>query len=142
MERTVAEFRRILEAWKTRGRQAFIEVARDIQVSAGERHGSWFVELAWVSDGLHRAAELAVTNATGLDDLSATEAYISARASASSMTRWTSTSIYERRRSLARVSTDNIDEWLTAAVRVAASYTERSLTDEYLFRSQPMQREA
>ena len=85
----------------------------------------------WASGGLQRAAELAVTNATALEDSVAVVAIISVRASASSDTHWTATSIYDQRRSLSRVTLDNLDDWIAAAVRVASSYTVGALTDAY-----------
>lgn len=131
MERPISEFRSTLESWKERRPPAIAQLDADVAINLGERHGSWFVEFAWTAAELHRSAELAVTNATGLDDSVATEAYISVRASASSETHWTATSIYERRRSLSRVSPDNLEGWILAAVRVASSYTPGALTDSY-----------
>lgn len=136
MDQPITEFRSNFDAWKERRPSSVAQLDADVAVSVGDRHGTWFVEFAWNAGGLHRAAELGVTNATALDDSVATDAVISVRASASSETHWTSTSIYERRRSLSRVSPDNLDEWVSAAVRVASSFTTAALTDAYALPAQ------
>lgn len=131
MVQPISELQAILSGWKARPPSAVSQVDDAPAVTLGERHGSWFVRFTWVGAGLQRAAELAITNPTALEDSVATQAVISVRASATSETHWTATSIYDQRRSLSRVSQDDLDDWIAAAVRVASSYTAGSLTDVY-----------
>lgn len=140
MDLSVSEFRPRLEAWKERTPAAVRQVDAKIHTTLGERHGTWLIEFSWWSGGLHRAAGVGVTNATALSDTDATEAIISVRASASSETHWTATSIYEKRRALGRVSTDSLETWLESAVRIAATFTPGGLTESYVLPIQEIQR--
>jgi hypothetical protein len=131
MDVRITELRSTLAGWKEQRPAVLAQLDEEIAVSFGERHGSWFTQFAWTASGLHRAAELAITNATSLDDSQADVAHISVRASASSDTHWIATSIYDRRRTLSRVGPDDLTRWLAAAVQVASSFTSGALTDTY-----------
>jgi hypothetical protein len=130
-KRTVSDVAAQLRAWSEQPPDAVAEAAREVRALAGERHGSWFVRLSWESGGLARAVEVAISNATALPDVIATEAFVSVRASASNETAWVAEIIYESRRSLARVSEQDLLDWMNTGASVAVSYTPGALTHTY-----------
>jgi hypothetical protein len=71
---TLAEQRETLEAWKEQMPASVRETYgnRDVDVTIGERHGSWFIRVQWMEDGdLLKIAELALTNPEATADLDA-----------------------------------------------------------------------
>ena len=101
-------------------------------LSHGERHGSWFIGVSWsTGSGIQRSAEIALTNATALEDSRADAAFVSARASASTDAYWVSDMVYEQRRSVRRIDPIDLENWLRAAIELADSYTPAALTNAY-----------
>jgi hypothetical protein len=103
----------------------------EILSRSGERHGSWFLEMTWAADGLTRSAVLALTNPTALPDVTTARVVVTARAGASSATRYVSETVVDQRRAIARVSEGDFQAWLLAAVERARGYTEASLNQAY-----------
>lgn len=129
-ERTVKDLAGLLLGWAEES-PSLVEVARQANGSAGERHGTWFFRLSWNDEQLSRAVEVGISNATALPDSLSTEAFVSVRASASTDSAWVATTIYDRRRSLSRVSDEDLLAWMATAASVAVSYTRSSLSVPY-----------
>lgn len=100
-------------------------------MSAGERFGSWFLAITWLQDGLTKSAEIGVTNPDVVSDADADRAVITVRASASSERRFVVERLYERRRAVSRVDSDQLESWLTSAIERAIGYNAASLRDAY-----------
>ncbi len=101
----------------------------------GERHGSWFLEARWSSDGLSRASELAFTNGAAIPDEVATQAIVTVRASASSEEAFVAELLYNRWRSMQRFSREAMVEFFLAAIQRASAYSPISLVRAYETRS-------
>lgn len=130
IERNLADVSSQLRYWAEQPPPFVRYEDRIVKTMFGERHGSWFLRFTW-EDQLHRSVEAAITNATSLSDSYATEAYISIRAAASTEEGWTATMVYDRRRSLSRVSLEDFETWIARAFEVAQSYRPTSMTVGY-----------
>lgn len=130
-DRTVSDVAERLLSWADQPPSVLRVQSDQVKSVAGERHGSWFVRLAWESGGMARAVDVAITNATALPDNVASEAYVSVRASASTEAAWVATPIYDRRRSLTRVTDEALLAWVATGASVASSYTQASLSVTY-----------
>lgn len=97
----------------------------------GERHESWFLRLTWEEQGLSRLAEIALTNAEAVPDDQATAAVLSVRAGASDESRYVLEPLYERRRSVNRLDSDEVEELLASAINRATAYVASSLANAY-----------
>lgn len=103
----------------------------DPQMSTGERHGSWFLEMRWEVDGLVHIATMAITNPTALPDATTGRVIVTALAGATTDTRYVTETVVEHRRAISRMSEADLEAWLLAAVERSRGYTEASLNLAY-----------
>ena len=101
------------------------------QTTSGERHGSWFLEIAWQIDSIAHSTTLALTNPTAIPDSTTTRVVVTATARASSTTRYVSETVFEQRRAISRISQAELQGWLLAGVERARGYNEASLNQAY-----------
>ncbi|MBL0749475.1 hypothetical protein [Nocardioides baculatus] len=99
---------------------------------SGERHGSWFLRLEWSTSGLTRLVEVALTNPELTPDSATTSAVVSVRAAATTDERFVSETLFESRRSLARLQPDALADQLAAAIQRSRSYTNTNLVSTYV----------
>jgi hypothetical protein len=123
----------LIKSWKQGlpPRAAELVAGIDARIDFGERHGSWFLRLIWEEGDLSKSAELALTNAEPTSDDVSESAVVSVRSSASSQSRFVAETVYENRRSMRRLSTDLLEDWLISAVERAAGYNDSSLLFAY-----------
>jgi hypothetical protein len=105
--------------------------AVDLQMATGERHGSWFLEMRWELDELVHIAVLAITNPTALPDTTTERVIVTARAGATTDTRYITETVVEQRRAISRMSETDLEAWLLAAVERSRGYSEASLNQAY-----------
>lgn len=130
---TLSEQIALLKQWSSQPSQVLGDVELDgARADFGERHGSWFLRLTWTTENLTRTAELALTNATVSPDNLADRAVVTVRASASSDERFVVEGIYEGRRGVRRLHSDDLAGWLRAAVGRAGNLSNRELSQTYL----------
>jgi|GEM_PF-4949496 len=129
---TISEQVEYLKAWSSQhaGQVAAFELP-ELTIDNGERHGSWFLRLLWRDQGLSRSAELALTNSDITPDESTEYALITVRSTASNDERFVIENLYDKRRSLRRISSEQLDDWLMSALERARAYTQASLSHAY-----------
>jgi hypothetical protein len=134
---SLSEVIRALKGWSETLPGRWSNVAADRSVAFGERHGSWFLQVAWSQDEVSRSAELALTNAGVTQDAVATAAYISVRASASTDSRFVVETLYEQRRAPTSVSREELAGLLESAITRALNYNSASLNEVYATGDRP-----
>lgn len=100
-------------------------------VFAGERHGSWFLEVRWTAGELSRSAAVALSPPGAVPEGDATSAVLTVRSAASSDQRFVVETMYERNRALSRITLGDVETLFVAALTRAAEYSDRSLTMSY-----------
>jgi hypothetical protein len=130
---TLSEQIALLKQWSSQPSQVLGDLnVVGARADFGERHGSWFLRLSWTADNLTRTAELALTNPTVARDNVANIAIVTVCASASSDERFVLESIYEGRRGVRRLHSDDLAGWLRTAVERAGNLSNRELSQTYL----------
>ncbi len=130
---TLSEHAALLKRWSSQPSQLLGDLTVEgARADFGERHGSWFLRLSWTTENLTRTAELALTNATVVPDGVAESAVVTVRASASSEERFVAETVYEARRGVRRLTSDDLAGWLRTAVERASNLSNRELSQPYL----------